>query len=138
MRWAVLVFGLAGVGLTGFLGYRFMQFVNNELNIEVIRAMRPTVEAGKGTVEMALEVVGYDMRLKAYPYMFGVALLGLAGVGLALARMGMLAAVAFLVGLLIPFLFDPILVFYSAPYAVAGLLSIFIKKSPEPAGSAAS
>jgi hypothetical protein len=123
MRFVVLIFGLLGAAGSVYLGTKWIS--DRE---------KLAVDVEKLPPERKAEL---DKLVKSAYAMIGGAILGLAGVLMALNRMGIMAAGLFIVGVAVPVVLsqEPKILVFTFGLAIAGLLSFLIrKKTPAPQG----
>jgi hypothetical protein len=135
MRYVVLIVGLIAVVGSGVLGYVWMDNCK-ELNYELgpISFLRtsPVVDE-----ERHAKLVDFDRRMKAWPFLYGGAGLGLIGVLLAYERRRCSGAVLLLAAAVGVFTFYPshlYVIVFGSGLVLTAVLALFIGPlSPRPA-----
>jgi hypothetical protein len=130
MRYVVLVLAILGALTTGFLGYAWR--TNAVEKKDMIEMTRGLVEVGFAGEEGKAELVEFDKRAKAWPYLFIGAALGIVGGVLAFLRKGMFAALVLVAGAILPAIFNPSSLLFTCPLILAGLLAFFVRGVPAP------
>jgi hypothetical protein len=98
----------------------------------MIDATRQLVEVGFAGEAGKAELVEFDKRAKAWPYLFIGAALGIVGGVLAFLRKGVIAGPVLLAGAILPAVFHPVSLVFASPLVLAGILAFFVRSGQAP------
>ncbi len=125
MRYVVLLFGLVGAVVSGYLGYLWM---DNFYHQKAITAeMRQHTATGYYKLEALEKIAEFDRQAKAWPFLLTGAVLGLLGSILAFERRRFSGSALLLCAALGPVVYKPLVALFICGLILAGLLALFIR-----------
>ena len=132
MRYVVLIFGLIGVGWSGFISYRWgTEWIEHHVEIDSTMAfLKPPLPQNQLVTDMR----EFYTRQRALPFIMGGTVLGLFGTMLSFGGRGLSGGALLLVIGAGPAVFAPNYLMITGSFLIAGVFSLFVRpRTPRPA-----
>jgi hypothetical protein len=137
LRIIVLVLGIGGAGVAGFLGFKAyvnthdpQQIASIEMSRIILKEVGASHPGGSGMDEVRSEVRRFDQLAIVCYFLLASGLLGVAGAVLAFLRWRIIAAPLLLVPPIGAAVIAPVTAVLTSPLMLAGLLALLIRRPP--------